>query len=289
MIVVRCRGGLGNQLFQYACGRALAQRRRTRLLLDLSHYRGHELRRFELDHFAVRYRRAALKDLGRFRDLGGRAALASAPWRLFGRGPCTVVRERDFRYDPEAFAAGGHLSLEGFWQSYRYFEDYAGELRAELSPREPLEGPEAALAARVAGGETVAVHVRGGDYRLDPEANRTLGALAPDYYAAALALVRRRVRDPLFLVFSDDPAWAQRALPPGDRVEHVASRPPGRGWVDLWLMSRCRHQVIANSTFSWWAGWLNPDPGKIVVAPRQWFRDGSRDTSDLLPGDWTAV
>jgi glycosyl transferase family 11 len=289
MIIVRCMGGLGNQMFQYALGRCLAIRHRETLRLDLSLYQGRPLRSFELDHYAVKYRKATLCDLGRFVNLGSRVRILSAPWRLLDRGRCRVVHERFFHFDPTVLESGNHVLLEGYWQSASYFESIASDLRKELTPTAALEEAEAALAARIAAANAVAIHVRGGDYLSDPAANRTLGACPPEYYRAALAHVRDRIQNPTVFVFSDDPARARSVIPVDAGITFVEGGMESRAWVDQHLMSRCRHQVIANSTFSWWAAWLNPFAGKIVVAPREWFRNGASDTRDLFPPNWVTL
>lgn len=288
MIIVRCMGGLGNQMFQYAIGRVLARRYSERLLLDLSLYDDRPLRNFELDHYAVNYRRASLRDLARFVDLGNYGRIVSAPWRLVDRGRCRVIRERFFQFDPAVLESGNRVLLDGYWQSARYFESIAAELRKEFAPQGPLERDEAAIDARIAATNAVALHVRGGDYRSDPSVRRTLGVCAPEYYRAAVARVRECVEDPTFFVFSDDPCLARSVLPAGEIFTLIEGRIE-RNWVDQYLMSRCRHQVIANSTFSWWAAWLNSFPGKTVVAPRRWFRDGALDTRDLFPEGWVTL
>lgn len=289
MIIVRCMGGLGNQMFQYALGRRLAMRYGEMLRLDLSLYQDQGLRRFELDHYAVKYRKATLCDLGRFMDLGARGRILSAPWRLMDRGRCRVVRERFFHFDPTVLENGNHLFLEGYWQNPCYFAPIDGELRKELVPTAALEEPEAALGGRIADANAVAIHVRGGDYLSDPSASHALGACPSEYYRAALACVRDRVQNPTFFAFSDDPARARSVLPADEEVTFVEGRIESRAWVDQYLMSRCRHQVIANSTFSWWAAWLNPFPEKVVVAPRQWFRNGMLDTRGLFPPNWVTL
>jgi hypothetical protein len=289
MIIVRCMGGLGNQMFQYALGRSLAIRHGETLRLDLSLYQNRPLRSFALERYAVKYREATLLDRGRFMDLGFRVRMLSAPWRLLDRGRCRVVRERFFHFDPTVLESGKHVFLEGYWQSPCYFDHIADDLRRELAPTAALEDDEAAVAARIANANAVAIHVRGGDYLSDPAANQTLGACPPEYYRAALGHLRERIDDPTFFVFSDDPARARSVIPRDEGVTFVEGRIQSRAWVDQHLMSRCRHQVIANSTFSWWAAWLNPFAGKIVIAPRQWFRSGVLETRDLFPPRWVTL
>jgi hypothetical protein len=123
----------------------------------------------------------------------------------------------------------------------------------------------------------------------DPEIQRVHGTCGLDYYQRAVEEIARAESEPQFFVFSDDPAWVKDNLRlrfPTVVVEHMGARSP---YEELRLMSLCRHSIIANSSFSWWGGWLNPNCGKKVIAPEQWFKSGSHDTRDLIPAAWTKL
>ncbi len=288
MIVVRLCGGLGNQLFQYAAGRALAHARNTELVLDLAWYEDRPAvdtpRAYELTHYAIQARPADASEALWCRLHHGRLLhrLRFLPrrWRHF--------RERGFAFDPRVLALPDDSYLYGYWQSPLYFEAIADLLRAELVPSVPLGGRDEEMAAMIAQGDAIAIHVRRGDYVAHQAAATTHGLCSLDYYKAAAAQLLAHVRQPHFFVFSDDVAWTRTHLQLPGQVTYVDHNGPDAAFQDLRLMALCQHQIVANSSFSWWGAWLNPHPGKVVVAPARWFADG-RDTRTLTPPDWVRL
>lgn len=287
MIITRLSGGLGNQMFQYAAGLRLAAARGTQLELDLTLLAaadGRTPRTYELERFRVSAKRATPEQVEAL--LAKRPLAARISRRL---DPRAAARERHFHYDPAVARLPDGTCLEGYWQSERYFEDAAAQVRQEFSfSREP-SGRNAELAQEIATRTAVSLHVRRGDYATHATTRAFHGLCPIDYYRRAATYVSERVRDPLFVLFSDDPEWTRAHLDPvdlGNGVIAVDHNGPQDGPEDLRLMSLCRHHVIANSTFSWWGAWLNANPEKIVVAPERWFAGGAHDTSDLLPSGW---
>jgi hypothetical protein len=287
VIITRLQGGLGNQMFQYAAGLRLAAARQTKLKLDLTLLdarSGGTPRHYELDRFRISAERATPEEMETL--LAKRPLAARISRRLDRRA---AARERHYHYDPAVARLPDGTCLEGYWQSERYFADAAARVREEFSfAREP-SGRDAELAREIARRAAVSLHVRRGDYAANATTRAFHGLCPIDYYRRAAAYVSERVRDPLFVLFSDDPEWTRTHLDLGGDAIAIDHNGPQGGPEDLRLMSLCRHHVIANSTFSWWGAWLNPDPEKIVIAPERWFEDGARDTSDLLPGRWVKL
>lgn len=290
MLIVQLKGGLGNQLFQYAAGRALALRRGEPLLLDASFYVGHPDRIYMLDHFCTvaqpaprrAVRRLARQGYGRYVD-----ALVRRARPLLGDTPAIVRERAPFHYDPELLTRlPAETYLVGYWQNEGYFRDVAAQIRAELALRHPPGGSNAEALAAIAGCTAVSLHVRRGDYVTNKAANAVHGVCPPDYYRRAVALIAGRVADPHFFVFSDDVPWVRANLPIGGPVTYLDHNGPDAAHEDLRLMRACKHHIIANSTFSWWGAWLSDQPGKIVVAPRRWMNDPGYDAADLVPADW---
>ena len=137
--------------------------------------------------------------------------------------------------------------------------------------------------------QSVAIHLRRGDYVHDPVINAYHGVCGPDYYRTAVREVQRRVPEVRWFLFTDEPDWVAEHLDLGVPFELVSGNVIADTAQELWLMSRCRHQVIANSSFSWWAAWLGEQKGKVVVAPRRWFVDPTVDTGDLIPEGWIRI
>lgn len=283
MITVRLMGGLGNQMFQYAVGRAIALRRGTRLELDLGWFR-HEGNRVATQRFF---------ELGCFTLDARLTEIPERAFRSWERNPRrakllrrrTIVREPDgrLRFDPAVLEAPDRTLLIGYWQSEKYFAEIAGIIRGEFEFRSPVTGTNAELAAEIGNAtNTVSVHVRRGDYVTE---GATHGTLPLDYYKRATEFVAGRIDAPTLVVFSDDPTWTRNSL----RFEHptlYVDGNDGHGCEDLQLMVLCRHHVIANSSFSWWGAWLASAPDKIVVAPNRWFARADYDTYDLVPEGW---
>jgi hypothetical protein len=288
MIIVRLRGGLGNQLFQYAAGRALALRVGTELKLDLAEFEQPGPRVYELHRFNVcesflepGEKRRIGRWLRRRRHKWGRALDAVWPWRVM-----RYVHDRETGFDPQVLRVRGDAYLAGFWQREEYFADIAEVIRREFAFRAgPDERNATTLAEIAAGGNAVCVHVRRGDY-LDPQMHSLFGLCGPEYYRRAMDLMRARVAGPRFFLFSDDPAWTRGNFDIDARTRLVDHNVGSRDHEDLRLMAACRHFIIANSSFSWWGAWLSPFGEKIVVAPRIWLADAERSGFDPCPAGW---
>jgi hypothetical protein len=291
VIVTRLKGGIGNQLFQYAAGFRLASVRNAELKLDCSMFENVEFRTprsYELGVFDLTAEIATAEDVS--------SALASARQPIHRRllerfrSPAGgAATERHFHFDPEVLSLPDNTIMDGYWQSERYFCDVADRVRREFSFAQAATGRNAELFSEIAECDSVSLHVRRGDYAADPATRATHGVCSLDYYDRAVTYVVERVSEPVFFLFSDDPQWVRDHLKVRGSVKIVDHNGLDSGSEDLRLMARCRHHVIANSTFSWWGAWLDPNPDKIVVAPRQWFADDSLVTTDLLPASWVKL
>lgn len=291
MIVARIMGGLGNQMFQYAAARRLAVARNTELRLDVEYFAAQSKRQYALDGWRIRGAVATPRELSFFlpRKRGQRITnLLRARWH--GEPAPTILREQRFHFQPEVLSAPDNTYLDGYWQSEKYFAEIADTLREEFTPALPLSARASALAAEIAGRDSISVHVRRGDYVQEEGVREIHGVCRLEYYQESVRRLAETVSDPHCYVFSDDPAWVENNLQLDVPCTFVAPESAGGEVVDLHLMSRCRHHVIANSSFSWWAAWLNPSPHKRVLAPARWFAQAAgRDTRDLLPPAWEKV
>jgi hypothetical protein len=294
VILVKLRGGLSNQMFQYAAARRLAALHSTSVRIDTSWYDGIPVgatpRTYELHHLQITGTRAS-----RWETIGTdgvrntpRTEIPVALYRKL-RPRYRFVAERQFHFDPDVLALPDNVCLFGYWMSEKYFSDAAEIIRREFHFRNPPSPENEKWAARMRETDSVAIHVRRGDYAQDPAVAASHGQADVAYYRRAGDLVRDRVPHPQFFVFSDDPDWARDNLLLGDDVEYLSHNRGAASHEDLRLMSVADHNIIANSSFSWWAAWLNANPSKLVVAPAQWMKDPSFDTRDVLPTGWTAL
>lgn len=292
-VVVSLKGGLGNQMFQYAAARALALRRGAPLVLDLAWFSevlgvaGATVREYALEPFGLT---VETRSAGLPATLSS-SLLARVMRRLRVQLPklhagARVFTERSFRFDPQVLGLQPPVWLDGYWQSHEYFADCAQLIRSELGVPRALSPASRHMLAQIQSREAICIHVRRGDYVSNASASATHGLCDMDYYIRGVALLTAGMSAPHCFVFSDDPAWVRENMQLAAPMTVVDVNGPDAAHQDLWLMSACRHFVIANSSLSWWAAWLGASEGKQVVAPARWFREGGVDTSDLIPAGW---
>jgi hypothetical protein len=290
MIFARLIGGLGNQMFQYACARRLAHALQAPLKLDLSAFENYGLRPYALDGLSISAEIAPVDEVFKFRRRARiRSRLPELLSRLIPGCRYEVFKERSFEFDSNVLKLRGNILLEGYWQSERYFNDIADIIRREFTLKGTPSETNASLAARIRSTDAVSIHVRRGDYVSNPETRQVHGTCGLDYYQRAVDKIAGIEPHPHFFVFSDDPAWVKENLRlpfPTVVVERTGTYSP---CGDLWLMSLCRHNIIANSSFGWWGAWLNSNPNKKVIAPQKWFNLKAYDTRDLIPAHWIRI
>jgi Glycosyl transferase family 11 len=272
IVVARLRGGLGNQLFQYAIGRAIAEMQGRILVLDdvalTADHPQRTKRQYELFAFEIQ-------------------AELTSQVHIERNGFRTVIMEnrRGFHHDVLKSNPFPHLELDGFWQNERYFCDIAGLLRNHFRMK-PGPWDLSPWRREIAGiRNSICVHVRRTDY-LYPDT--TVQFVGRAYYLDAIARMKRDVPDGHFFFFSDDLPWCRENLRldhPHAFVEH-GKKQSNLSLVDFNLMTMCRHFIIANSSYSWWPAWLSTDPEKIVIAPKTWFNDIPADSAAVTPQNW---
>lgn len=296
MIIVKLMGGLGNQMFQYAAARSLAQRHNTEVAMDCSFLAnpppGDTPRQYFLDSLAVKQRFASVHEIaeigGLYRSVSQKVLLRIRRLACIAKSE-NIFREKGLNFCPEFLGLPDNVYLDGFWQSERYFADIAEIIRKEFAVSDEPRGRNLELAGRIKSTEGVSVHFRRGDYLNSAKTAAYHGLPGIDYYHRALDKIREYVSDPKLFVFSDEPDWVRQNIEFPVPFEIVDHNPPERGVEDLRLMSCCRHAIIANSSFSWWGAWLITNPQKMVVAPSRWFAAAENDPVDLIPDSWIRV
>jgi len=272
MVISDIIGGLGNQMFMYAAARRVSLMQGVKLKLNTTHFQS-----------SYGWRRYGLNNLSIVEDIAGIEDLTTVLYQghIYSEpGP--------FSFDPKLDRVAVPVYMRGYFQSFRYLEGVEDSIRSEFQVRTPPAGQNAQLLEMIRGSNSVAVHIRRGDYVTDPGVARMHGALPLDYYLWALRLIVHRAGAATLFVFSDDIYWAQANLATGLPTVFVGHNGPDQDYEDLRLMSACKHFVIANSSFSWWAAWLGTHEGKIVCAPARWMASNP-DTSDLIPESWTRI
>ncbi len=285
-IYMRLLGGLGNQLFQFASGYGIAQKVGVDLVLDLSAMANYDTWEFGLDVF----------------NLPDNLEIAHVDARqdnkLLGKltkhlNKNSIAKEHSHSFCPELFEISAPCYLKGYFQSPLYFRHCKKEIRTFIKPAKELTGKnEKRLNLINNNKHSVSLHVRRGDYLKSNESAAAHGVLGKSYYDAALKIFEKLYGDDFGLfLFSDDSEWAEETFSNYPRVDASGDK-NAVAWEDLHLMSQCQHNIIANSTFSWWAAWLNETEDKTVIAPRHWFgREKHRHTPsfDMFPDGWITL
>jgi hypothetical protein len=289
-VIVRLKGGLGNQIFQYAAGVALSKRLGTSVQVDSGRMFVDAQRSYALGVFSAPH-----VETGRIRNCALEvAAIVNRKLQRLG-SPITMSHTLFTETGHAVNAAFFQIRkrplniLDGYFQSERYFSDACPEVRHALRFPEPACATMQGWLERIRLCTSVSIHIRRGDYVSNPQANATHGVLPLSYYRSAIARIRQYDASIQCFVFSDDLEWARENLLVEGVPLHFVDGWDKTDHDDMHLMSACQHHVIANSSYSWWGAWLNDKPDKIVVAPRAWFADTSKPSCDQTPDSWVLI
>ena len=289
MKIVKILGGLGNQMFQFALYKSLQQRfPEERVLIDLHCFRGYPKHRgFEIGKvFGAGYDTANWREVARL----AYPYPNFQTWRFGSRLLPTrrsMLKERaDFTYEPTALTRTIDTYYDGYWQHEDYFRDVRETILQTFRFPE-LDSRNRETAQRLQSTNSIAIHVRRGDYTHDKLFHDICDL---DYYRQAIGRMQQAVGGDLFCVFSDDLRWCREHIAPllkDKPISYVDWNRGERSVQDIHLMSLCRHNIIANSSFSWWGAWLNQHPGKVVIAPEKWMH--IKGTQSPVPNDWIRI
>lgn len=260
MIISRISDGFGNQMFMYACGYAVSKRLNTQLILDTSYLATNGLRQYELDKLNIRCEKIFSTTQWKYYPLRVLARkVVHVLWKIRF---CQFVENSSYPYDQHIEEITDDTYLKGYWQNERYFNEYRNDILRMYTPCYiQAEGCMKNI-AKVCNCESVAVHVRRGDYV-------KLGiCLDWAYYYKAINLVKSKIKNPVFFVFSDDLEYARRIFANyNEEFRYINYSSNNQTLDDFFIMKSCKHIIMANSSYSWWAAWLNDNPDKLVVRP----------------------
>ncbi len=288
-IVVKLQGGIGNQLFQYALGQSLIHQTQHSVQYDRSWFATQTKRKFELGSFAFDVPIAPVAEITEFQKYEKRSSKLSFLHNVLTANEHIYIKEKSLRFNPAILQLNPPVYLDGNWQSEKYFQPIADQLRTEMRVRTAPVGENARMLAALARQRAIAVHVRRGDYVQDTRTNTFHGVTSMQFYQTAAAYLINKTQEPVFYVFSDDSEWVKTHIHFPAPTVYVDHNDTDHGYEDLRLMRACRHHIIANSSFSWWGAWLAETPGQIVIAPKQWFNDPAQDSRDLVPDRWVRM
>jgi hypothetical protein len=289
MILVRVTGGLGNQMFQYAFGRVLQLKYKTALKVNPIWFNDKERKKHETLQLHLfpntDVTNASEKEVFFYKrkTLWGSKLLLNLKWRW---SRYSMFIEPAFNFQPNVITTSTkNCSLEGYWQSEKYFKHIRQTLLNDFE-FPPLNDKNREIEQIIRNNNSISIHLRRGDFIADPLNNKNHGFIGLKYYAEAVGQFSKEQEAPLYFIFSDDINWVREHLKLSQDTLYIDWNKNEEAINDLHLMSLCQHNIIANSSFSWWAAWLNQNPNKIVIAPKKWFNERDWNTSDLIPDAW---
>lgn len=287
MVIVRIWEGLGNQMFQYAYARAL-KAKGIEVGLDLdktcdtifAKYKNHSPRENAIENFRITIPSVMGEHCRNYSYLNNDTVVRKI---IFWLACHSLWKYRFYEETIQAYSKRtarirGDCYVKGWFQSEKYFMDIRSELLKEFIPKKKIR-ISGNLKNVLADKQSVSVHIRRGDYV------KIYQALNAAYYKKAIEYLKGVYDNPVFLLFSDDLDWVKENIPMNGRYMYVNENGRLKDYEELFIMSRCRSNIIANSTFSWWAAWLNQNADKHVIAPKKWMES----QGNIVPEDWTLL
>lgn len=287
MPTLKLQWWLGNQMFQYALAYRLSRDFNEGISLDGDFLENRFLfanwtfRHYELDVFGIEKKYVPSNPF--FRKL--LHPVISETFKRIHYGS-RYIKEQNGNFI-ETFPQGAYL--DGWFQSYRYFESYDQDIRDMFTVRTPISEKNQEIVDNIkqAWGTAVSLHVRRGDYVTLAGASKWHGVCSIWYYEIAIQSMIEKVSSPVFFVFSDDITWCRENIHFPDGIgAHFIDHNGAAGHEDLRLMYSCAHHIIANSSFSWWWAYLGRNPDRVVIAPKKWLQTDSFNTTNLIPSSW---
>lgn len=278
MITIKYSGGLGNQIFQYIFGLTKAQELACDLDFDMSFFKKNPKRPYQMDIFGIdspankdfripifwKLRKFIKKD--KFMNLN-------------------IYRETSFLYEKKSEEIKDNTFIEGFFQSVKYFDET--HARNVLTFKKEGSKKTKEIMEKMKGENSVSIHIRRGDYVQKARYKNLYNQLTLEHYARAIEIIKEKVENPTFYIFSDDPEWVRKNLKV-ENATYISHNTGNDSWQDLMLMANAKHNIIANSSFSYWGAMLNNNENKVVIAPEIWFSENKpeQQTKDIYPANW---
>lgn len=292
IIITQLTGGLGNQLFQYAIAKTIALKNGVPMKMDLSFFKDYKWHVYSLAPFKINENFASVEEctnllhpsLSFFKRVVNKLTKnnTSVSYKLEERGfafDATILEEKPPKY------------MIGYWQSEKFFEPIREIIRKDFEVKIPPSPENKVILDTILANNSVSIHIRRGNYVSDEVINNFHGTCSMEYYNQAILYFKERIDNPIFYIFSNDIPWSRDHLNFEGAKVFVDLNDDTTDYEDLRLMQNCKHQIIANSTFSWWAAWLNTNPSKIIIAPKQWFANDEMQAQiqDLIPNNWIRI
>lgn len=289
MIIIKLQGGLGNQLFQYAFARNMSIENNTNLKFDISWYKNSNNRFFKLNSFNTKIEIASNKEVVKYfkKDNLQRKIQKSIDLIKLIKFK-KIITENDLSFNDKYLNIGKNCYVNGYWQSEKYFKNIENIIRKEFTLKEKINDNLFDIYKLIEKSNSISIHIRRGDY-LSNKYSRKYHVLQTEYYLKTIELITKKIKNPHFFIFSDDIKWAQDNLNINFNKTFIEPELGSKDYEELILMSKCKHNIIANSSFSWWGAWLNNNTDKIVIAPKDWYKIEAKKTCDLILKSWITI
>ena len=286
MVIVKIFGGLGNQMFQYAMGLSMAYKKECELKLDISdfevnfHHQG-----FNLDIYNIDLHVADFDEIAKLKNITKNKYLQ----KINFWNKAHIFEKKYFKYDSKINEINGSIYLDGYWQNEEYFNNISVDLKNAFTLKNKISDNSNNYLNKINTCNSVSIHVRRGDYVSIPNFYKVHGTCNMIYYQNAIKFIYSRIKNPTFFIFSDDIIWAKENFDFLENYHIVDGNHGNYFYEDMILMSKCKANIIANSTFSWWGAWLNNHDNKLVIAPNKWLNSTNIDASEVIPKSWIKI
>lgn len=282
MIIVRMVGGVGNQLFCYAYAKSLQQKGYD-VKIDISTFKFNKIDSYEFDKYNIDIPISTQKE----NEILFNNSSLSKILKRFGIDISNKVREKSLLFDESLLRINDNSYVDGYFQNEKYFYDIREIILEQISINRPLSNFTKSIQKKINSlNNTCSIHVRRGDMANDINV-KIHGVCSVEYYNNAIEFLKNKLGEVNYFIFSDDFEWCRSNLKI-DNAIFVESDEHRIAHEDIYLMSLCDHNIIANSTFSWWGAWLNDNESQISIAPMEWFKDKKyqKQSQDIVPNRW---
>lgn len=285
MVIIKLMGGLGNQLFQYAFGKAYGIKNKKIIRFDIDAYSQEGMKKFSTKReYLLDYFNTSEKGKFPYSSLK-RNKIFSFFLKAFN---FKEIKEMEFGFNELFFEDNGSVVFDGYWQTEKYFSEIEDIIRNEFILKKIFSVKNFEIANDIFRKNSISIHIRRGDYINDKNTNKFHGVCPIEYYKKAINYIIKNVKEPHFFIFSDDIEWVKNNMKIDIKYTYVSNNKL-KNYEELILMSYCKHNIIANSSFSWWGAWLNANIEKIVIAPSKWFANENINTRDIIPQNWIKI
>ena len=282
MVIVRMVGGVGNQLFCYAYAKSLQQKGYD-VKIDISTFKFNKIDSYEFDKYNIDIPISTQKE----NEILFNNSSLSKILKRFGIDISNKVREKSLLFDESLLRINDNSYVDGYFQNEKYFYDIREIILEQISINRPLSNFTKSIQKKINSlNNTCSIHVRRGDMANDINV-KIHGVCSVEYYNNAIEFLKNKLGEVNYFIFSDDFEWCRSNLKI-DNAIFVESDEHRIAHEDIYLMSLCDHNIIANSTFSWWGAWLNDNESQISIAPMEWFKDKKyqKQSQDIVPNRW---